>query len=165
MNGAQIGTLALVQLGVLPPGQIWRCVHVHVLILLHNQAVENAKAHLRVCLCIHFFPLCVFTFPDCVWLVCMSSLGPRAKLHTVFLLSSSVTVRWLTCDLFFNHSFPCDTWAWWATSPRTGKCYSSNTLFFFLNILNFCDLEMLGWRYWLENLKHYPSMSPCQSVI
>lgn len=66
VNGAQIGTLALVQLDVLPPGQIWRCVHVHVLILLHNQAVEKAKAHLRVCLCIHFFSLCLFTSPDCV---------------------------------------------------------------------------------------------------
>lgn len=38
---AQIGTLALVQLGNPPPGQIGRCVHMHVLMLLHNHAVDH----------------------------------------------------------------------------------------------------------------------------
>lgn len=37
----QIGTLALVQLGDPPPRQIWRCVHTHVLMLLHNHGVDH----------------------------------------------------------------------------------------------------------------------------
>lgn len=67
----QIGILPLVQPGDPPPVQRWRHVHVHVLMLLHNRAVDhenifsaptgmaavsiwNAEAHLseQVCVCV-----------------------------------------------------------------------------------------------------------------
>ena len=37
---AQIGTLALVQLGDPPPGNKRRCAHLHVQMLLHNDTFD-----------------------------------------------------------------------------------------------------------------------------
>lgn len=163
---AQIGTLALVQLGDPPPGQIWRCVHMHVLMLLHNHAVDHETSFelplacewsqfemLRLtceCVCgyvdmcifpLYFHPL-LFVWDYCT---CPPVLQPSLPLgRTTYhfpsfqLSDSALTHLWS----LFNHFPPCcsDTPEPVTLQGTLHFYYLSNTVFCFL-------WKCLSWWY------------------